>query len=435
MLIPSRRGRQLLGIWALLSVPVAFLPSYVLIWSGLGMFLIVAFLVESLSLWRGPVVHVERILPDRFAVGEKSEVRLHIRHTGKRPITIELFDGIPADADAPALPWQGMIPPDMMLQVCYDVSIPHRGESRFGAIHLRMRGPLTLLWRMRVLASVQIVKVYPNYAPVLRLSLLATEHRQDQMGIVRKSRAGSSRDFHQLRDYRQGDSLAQIDWKSTSRRLQLISRDYQEQRNQQVVFLLDCGRRMRSLDGNLPHFDHCLNALLLVSYIALRQGDHVAVQSFGGTDRWLPPVKGGHAMAMILDHLYDAETSTSPSDFAEATERMMMRFRRRALVIVMTNLRGEDADDMIPALRSLQSRHLVLLASLCEATVRQAVDAPVMDFAAALQHVAARQYMGERQEVLAQLQAHGIQTLDVTADQLAVGLANRYLNIKDAGAW
>lgn len=139
-------------------------------------------------------------------------------------------------------------------------------------------------------------------------------------------------------------------------------------------------------------------------------------------------------MATILDHLYDADTTTSPSDFSEASERLMMRFRRRALVVVMTNLRGEDAEEIIPALRSLQSRHLVLLASLCEATVRQAVDAPATDFAAALQHVAARQYMGERQDILAHLQAHGIMTLDVTADQLAVGLANRYLDIKAAGA-
>jgi hypothetical protein len=128
-----------------------------------------------------------------------------------------------------------------------------------------------LFWRSYRVPLTQQVKVYPNYAPVMRLSLLATEHRQDQMGIVRRARGGSSRDFHQLRDYRQGDSLSQIDWKSTSRRLQLISRDYQEQRNQQIVFLLDSGRRMRSLDGDVPHFDHCLNALLMLSYVALRQ--------------------------------------------------------------------------------------------------------------------------------------------------------------------
>ena len=79
---------------------------------------------------------------------------------------------------------------------------------------------------------------------------------------------------------------------------------------------------MRAIDGELPQFDHCLNALLLVAYVALRQGDHIAVQSFGGEDRWLPPVKGSHAMATVLNHLYDATTSSAPSDFAEAAERL-----------------------------------------------------------------------------------------------------------------
>lgn len=434
MLIPSRLGRRVIWGWAALSVPVAFLPSYEMIWLIVGIVLMMVFIADGVMLFSGPAVDVARSLPDRFAVGEKGEVQLRIRHSGRRPVVMGLFDGIPADAEAAALPWYGAIPPGIVVKMSYDVTIPHRGESIFGSIHFRILGPMRLLWRKHVVDAHQSVRVYPNYAPVLRLSLLATDHRQDQMGIVRKSRAGSSRDFHQLRDYRQGDSLSQIDWKSTSRRLQLISRDFQEQRNQQVVFLLDCGRRMRSLDGALPHFDHCLNALLMVSYVALRQGDHVAVQSFGGTDRWLPAVKGGHAMATILDHLYDADATTSPSDFVEASERIMMRFRRRALVIVMTNLRGEDADEIIPALRSMQQRHLVMLASLCESTVRHAVDQSVADFSAALRHVAARQYLGERHEVLAHLQAGGIITLDVTADQLAVSLANRYLDIKSTGA-
>ena len=403
------------------------------LWVVVGTFIFLCSLIDLLYLWLEKCCTVTRSLPGKFAVGEKGEVKLVISHKSRRNIPLEVYDGIPQGADAPAMPWQGVIPSGKNAQVRYDVTIYERGIAEFTDVHIRVLGPLALWKRKRVVALPGEVKIYPNYAPVLRLSLLATKSRQEQMGIVRKSRAGSSKDFHQLRDYRQGDSLSQIDWKSTSRRLQLISRDYQEQRNQQIVFLLDSGRRMRSIDGDLPHFDHCLNALLLVAYVALRQGDHVAVQSFGGTDQWLAPVRGNHAVATILNHLYDAETTTSPSDFSEAVEKVMMRNRRRALVIVMTNLRGEDSHEIIPALRTLQSRHLVLLASLHEGVVRDALEKPVEDFAMALKHVAARQYMDERREVLATLEAHGIMTMDVTADQLAIGLANRYLDIKAAG--
>ncbi|HEY1123247.1 MAG TPA: DUF58 domain-containing protein, partial [Haloferula sp.] len=290
------------------------------------------------------------------------------------------------------------------------------------------------LWRMRHTAGVaEEVKVYPDYEPVLKFALLAMQARQEQMGIVRKSFAGSSRDFHQLREYREGDPMSQIDWKATSRRVTLISREFQEQRNQTVIFLTDTGRRMRAMDGELPQFDHCLNAMLLLSYVALRQGDQVGVQAFGGTNRWLPPVKGAHSMSVLLNHLFDYQTTPEPSDFAAAAESLLARQKRRALVVVMTNLRGEDSSELIPALRLLRSKHLVMLASLRERSVEDARVKPIDEFSDALRFAAAERYDAERAQVLTTLQGFGILTLDVPAQQFPVALANRYLDIKAAG--
>jgi len=253
------------------------------------------------------------------------------------------------------------------------------------------------------------------------------------MGIVRRARAGASQDFQQLRDYRDGDPLARIDWKASSRRQLLISRSYQEQRNQSVVFLLDTGRRMRALDGGVPQFEHVLNAILLVAHVALRQGDHVAVKSFGGSDRWLPPIKGTHAMPVLLNHLYDYQTTPAPSDFAGAVEQLMGRQRRRSLVILLTNLRGEDGKELIPALQVLKTRHLVLLASMREQVVENAVVDPVHSFSSALKFLAADRYRQERREILANLGARGILTLDSTAGEFAVALANTYVDVKAVG--
>jgi uncharacterized protein (DUF58 family) len=159
------------------------------------------------------------------------------------------------------------------------------------------------------------VKVYPNYEPVCVSPCWPCSTARARWASCAVRAPGSSRDFHQLRDYRDGDPFSQIDWKASSRRQMLISRDYQEQRDQSVVFLLDTGRRMRALDGGMPQFDHVLNAILLVAHVALRQGDQVAVKSFGGTDRWLPPVKGAHAMPVLLNHLYDYQTTPRPAIF------------------------------------------------------------------------------------------------------------------------
>ena len=430
---PTSRLLALAMAWLLLAVIAAVLPWLMLPWLVLGGVGALGVLADAILAHGRKPIGVQRRLPGRFALGEAGEVRLILRNEGRGPAKLELFDGIPPGAVAPALPWAGEVPASREVRVFHPVTLSERGEAVFGPVHVRRFSPMGFWTRKTLHLADETAKVYPNYEPVIRFALLAMQHRESPLGIVRRPRAGSSRDFHQLRDYRDGDPLAQIDWKASSRRQMLISRDYQEQRNQSVVFLLDTGRRMRALDGGLPQFDHILNAILLVSHVALRQGDQVAVKSFGGSDRWLPPVKGSHAMPVLLNHLYDYQTTPAPSDFSGAVEQLMARQRRRSLVILLTNLRGEDGKEMVPALQVLKSRHLVLLASMRERTVEDSISDPVESFSSALKFLAADRYVQERREILATLGALGILTLDSTAQEFAVALANCYFDIKAAG--
>lgn len=430
---PTSRLLTLATAWMLLSMAVVAAPWLSRIWLGIGALAVILALADALWVRVLTPIGIRRRLPGRFALGQAGEVMLTLRNDSPRAAVVEIFDGIPQGSQTETLPWSGEVPPQREIRVFHQVKLLERGEAVFGPLQLRRFSPLGLWTRRTSHLDAATVKVYPNYEPVLRYALLAMQQRESPMGIVRRPRAGSSRDFHQLRDYRDGDPLSQIDWKATSRRQMLISRDFQEQRDQSIVFLLDTGRRMRALDGGVPQFDHVLNAILLVAHVALRQGDQVSVKSFGGTDRWLPPMKGSHAMPVLLNHLYDYRTTSAPSDFAGAVERLMTRQRRRSLVIVLTNLRGEDAKELLPAMQVLNTRHLVLLASMREGVVQEAFSQPVDSFPSALRYLAADRYVQERREVLASLAASGILTLDSTARDFPVALANSYSDIKAAG--
>lgn len=432
-MIPTVRLVLLAVAWTIAGAIVSGFPALIPVWWWIGAAAGIVLLVDAIWLRSLRKMEVERRLPGRFALGEPGEVRLLVRNPGRFPAKIELFDGIPQGGEAPAMPWQGEVPVMREIRVFHPVRLAERGEKVFGFVHIRRWSPLRFWYRQTRHLGDETVKVYPNYEPVLRFALLAMQQRESPMGIVRRPRAGTSRDFHQLRDYRDGDPFSHIDWKASSRRQMLISRDYQEQRDQSIVFLLDTGRRMRAMDGALPQFDHALNALLLVSHIALRQGDQVGIKSFGGTDRWLPPLKGAHAMPVLLNHLYDYQTTSAPSDFAGAVEHLMTRQRRRSLVIVVTNLRGEDGKELTGALSVLRSKHLVLLTSLREKSVEEAAAQPIGDFRDALKYLAAERYRSERKEILVGLEARGVLTLDTSAQEFAVALANRYLDIKAAG--
>jgi len=419
--------------WGVVGLAGSVHPPLAALWVGSGYGLLAVSLVDMLVALSRRTLEVTRTLPGRFALGVEQDVELTLVNRGVEQARVALFDGIPAEAEAEDMPWSGEVPARGYVTIRYPVRLLKRGRLRFRKCQV-LRGSPACLWQTSAwLGAPATTQVYPNYEPVLRFSLLALAHREDQMGIVHRNRQGVSREFHQLRDYHEGDLLAQIDWKATAKRRTLISREYQEQRDQSIVVLVDSGRRMRALDEGLPQFDHCLNAVLLMSFIALRQGDQVGLMSFGGTERWLPPVKGGHAMSIILDHLYDYETTAEPSDFAEAADRLVQRQKRRALVVVLTNLRAEDASALLPPLRLLQKQHLVMVASLQEESVRRILRHPVETHDDALLYGATQRYVEERTDLLEHLRSQGVLIVDEAARLLPVALTNAYLDAKHAG--
>ena len=418
---------MLIGVLASLWEP-AVLP-----WQLAGMALAIAAIGDALWVWTQKRISASRTLPGRFALGIEQNIELRLSNPGRMPVHLSCYDGIPSTVESPHLPWKGTVPAGGYTVIRYAAKAFQRGQAAFGRSHIRHSSPLRLWERAYLAGSPAETRVYPNYEPVVRYTLLAVSQRESQLGIVAKNRAGQSREFHQLREYKDGDILSQVDWKATARRGHLISRQYREQRDQTIILLLDCGRRMRAMDGESTQFDHCLNASLLLSYIALRQGDNVGAMGFGGTDRWLPPVKGQHSMTHLLNHLYNYECTPASSDFAEAAERIMARQRRRALVVLLTNLRGEEGEHLIAPLRMLSRRHLLVVANLRERSVMERLKEPARNFADALFAAAGYGYLAERAALLATLRELKIMTVDESAQQLAGALASTYLDVKQRG--
>lgn len=432
-MIPTNRLLAGFLVWVILGGLCLIFPWLEWGWYAYVIGLLLVVLVDLLWVYFLPMVEIERNRPKRFAMGQVAEVGLIIRNGAKRDQWLEVYEGLPEYGVAEGLPWAGVVPGLQEIQVIYPLRIMERGDSVFFDVYAWLLSPMRLWQRGKRYRMQEVVKVYPNYEPVIRYSLLAMQQRENRMGIVRKPRSGASREFHQLREYHEGDPLSQIDWKATSRRQALVSRAYQEQRNQSVIFLIDSGMRMRALEGDCSQFDHALNSVLLLSHIALRQGDQVGIQSFGGVNRWLPPVKGEHSMTTILNHVYDYQSTAAPSDFGLAVEQFMVKQRRRSMVVLLTNLRGEDGKELLPALQVLRQKHFVVVASLRESSVKEVLDRSVHDKQQAFKYLAVQQYLRERSEIVSVLRSMGVLTIESEADQLPVTLANAYMDIKASG--
>jgi uncharacterized protein (DUF58 family) len=440
MLIPSRRLLAAITIALLLAIAASFVSPNELWWVLAASGLAIVAAVDAIRLARMVSPTATRSVPTSLALGLEHEVSVRLTHTNKTSLTVECHDHHPADFTITGLPRTLRIDTDTWASFQYAARPTARGDHVFEPLEIRLHSPLGLWQQRRRVGSSSPVRVYPNFAAITKFALLATDNRLSQIGVLLRRRRGEGLDFHQLREYRRGDALRQIDWKASSRVSKLISREYQDERNQQVVFLLDCGRRMGAQDGALSHFDHMLNAALLLSYVSLRQGDAVGLLTMGHQttgsftpERFLAPRKSPATVNVILNRVFDLQPTLASSDYYAGALELMKRVNKRALIVVLSNLRDEDDDDLISALKLMRSRHLVLFASLREQILGGTLNRPVERFDQALTHLATAEYLRQRERAFAKIAQAGAIMLDVEPDRLAVQLVNRYLEVKRSG--
>jgi uncharacterized protein (DUF58 family) len=375
----------------------------------------------------------KRILPRSLSLHRWTQVGFQFNSIPASCDGALLFDEMPVRGEADGLPIRLQANDEGIIRFDYRFRPMQRGDAHFRKPFLVSHSPMGL-WRFSArFGEEDQVRVYPNFGAAGRMGALDTESAAAQTGMRRRQRRGEGLEFHQLREYREGDSSRQVDWKATARRQTLISREFEDERDQRVVFLLDCSRRMRARDGDLSHFDHSLNAMVLLAHVALRAGDSVGLLSFGRQRRWLPGKKGVGTVNRLLNTVYDLETSTTASDFVDAASELSLRQPRRALVVLITNLRPEDQEDLVAGVELMRRRHLVMVANLRESKLDDVLRTPAQEFPDALRQVGAWQHAIERAEVVRRLNRKGVLTLDVTPDELSRELVHRYNAIKRAG--
>jgi len=433
MLIPSTRLLWLAGALLAAAVLASVLPALLPAWLGVAAIAAAVAAIDAFAARRIAAPAAKRLVPGSLALGVRHEVGLRFANPVDAPLTLDVHDHVPAGAEAEGLPQRVTVPGNGWAEVRYAIRPVARGDLAFGHVEVRLASRAGLWHVRRRIGENALVRVYPNFAALTKFALLATDNRLSQLGILQRRRRGEGLDFHQLRDYREGDTPRQVDWKATARMGKVISREYQDERDQQIVLLIDCGRRMAAQDAALSHFDYVLNAALLLAYVSVRQGDAVGFLTMSGTERWFAPRKSSATVSAILNRVYDLRPTLHTTDYYGAALSLMKHLRKRALVVMLSNLRDEDDDTLAPALSLLQSRHLVLFASLREAILSRALAARVTDFERALTHAAAAEYLQKRELAFRRLERGGAVCLDVEPDQLPVALVNRYLDIKRSG--
>ena len=443
MILPTRRA-----LWSGAAVSLLGIVGFRVPWALDAM--LVADLALVLGVWLDatraarPGSHaltIEREAPPAFSLGRTGEVayrwvnrsrhRLRLRAREIRP---DLLGGLQAPrlvAVAAGGEFRERLP----------VEPVRRGRARGdadaggGAFVIDSRGPLGLGLRRGWVALPWDVVVYPPLVSIRLRASVAQARRRREPGMTPVRRLGEGRLFESLREWVPGDDVRQIDWKATARRGKVIARQYEAERRQQVLLVLDTGRLLTAEIAGVARLDYVVQAALELAYAAVQHDDNVGVMAFAdGVQHFVPPERGRHGLKRVLDVLAVVEPKLVEPDYPGAFRYLAVRNRKRALTVLFTDVIDRFASEALVAnVASLRPRHLPLAVTLRNPELDAVAALGPAEPRDAFRKAAAEELLHARDEALTHMRRAGVLVLDVAPDRAAHAVVAKYLDLKRRG--
>lgn len=359
-------------------------------------------------------------------------VELTVVNHARRSFVVLIRDGVPEELNPQPGRFRRRIARRGRATLPYVLRASRRGAFTLRTVHLRVRSRLGLWQRQLDCPAETAIHVYPDMKQLGQYALLARTNRLSLLGVRHTRRVGQDHEFERLRDYTLDDNYKHIDWRSTARRQKLTVKQFQASQSQRTIFLIDCGRMMTNTAAGLSLLDHGLNAMLMLSYVALRQGDSVGMISFSDEiHSFVPPRGGMDQMNRLLHASFDRFPHLTESRYDQAFRYLASHCRKRSLVVLITNVIDEvNANQLERYLTNLVGRHLPLGVLLRDRQLFDAVDVEHPPEPQLWSAAAAAEILTWRHQVLKDLQSKGVLALDVFPESMTAPLVNQYLEVK-----
>jgi len=412
--------------WALDAMLLADAALVALVWLDAGLAVTVD--QDGLLVWREPlpalsVGHAGEVAY-RWSNGGPRRARLRVREV--RP---DLLGGVqPARALS--------VPADSDRREALSVVPLRRGREESGGFVVDSFGPLGLGRRRATVGLPWEVIVYPPLVSIrLRASVAQAQRRRDA-GMKAIRELGEGRLFESLREWVPGDDIRHIDWKATARRRKVITRQYEAERRQQVLLVLDLGRLMTAeIAGGVARLDFVVQAALELAYAAAQHDDDVGIMTFAdGVQHFVAPQRGRSGVRQVLDVLAVVEPKLVEPDYPGAFRYLAARNRKRALTVLFTDVIDRFASDALVAnVASLRPRHIPLAVTLRNPELDAVAAMRPTEPRDAYRKAAAEELLHAREEALGHMRRAGVVVIDVTPQRAAQAVVSKYIDLKRRG--
>jgi uncharacterized protein (DUF58 family) len=423
LITPSARAILLAAGAAVPAFAIAVaLPAY---WyAGLiaVVFVLALTIVDALALVPAPLMPVSVHGPHSASVGQSITLEVVTGAVARAEVRLEPDARLIADP-APAALRRG--------RQSFAFDAVRRGISPVGAVWLRWAGPFGMVWRQRRVAIDHDIAIVPDIRPV-RAEAMRLFRRDLPAGETIQLDKGAGAEFQALAAFRPGMDHRAIDWKHSARHGALIVREFQIERNNDIVFAIDGGRLMCDPVGGLPKVDRAVTAALTAAFVALKLGDKISLFAFDSRPRITSgTVSGAASFGMFQQLAAKIDYSAEETNFTLALTTLGARLVRRSLLLIFTDFADPtSAELMLRSIGRLAERHLILFVLMRDVELDDMAGAAPAVIADVSRTIIAASLLRERRIVIARLQRLGVHVIEAPHEQLGTALINGYLDLK-----
>jgi uncharacterized protein (DUF58 family) len=380
-------------------------------------------------------IGVERSLPAVLTIDQLGEVRWRVTNPTRHRLHVAVADELAPSLHASIRRASMSVPASGAATVRTPIRPVRRGRFTPREIVVRVEGPLGLTARQRRRLLPATLRVYPPFRSKDEAELRINRARVLEVGLRSAQGRGGGTEFESLREYSADDEFRRVDWSATARAGKPIVRTYRAERNQTVIVLLDNGRIMAGRVEDVPRVEHAMDATMMLATVATRLGDRCGLMVFDAKVRTvLAPSKARSQVGRVTESLFDLEPQLVETDYRSAFAEASVRFRRRAMLVLLTELNEQAAEEyLVPALPLIARSHLIVVGAVRDPEVERWAAAPTTDAESAYRRAAAIAALAERARLSARMRSLGVTVVDAAPGRLSGDLADTYLRLKATG--
>jgi len=169
---------------------------------------------------------------------------------------------------------------------------------------------------------------------------------------------GHGIEFSEIRDYRPGDDIRAIDWKVTARFNHPYIKEFIEERDLQIYFIIDLSES-GSFGTNISKKQKAIEIISSLMFAALRNNDRIGVFLItDGVEKFIPAKKGRKHLLQALNLIVSFSPKSLKTDLKNSLVQISKIIKRKSVLFVISDF--IDESEFLKPLKILRKKHDII---------------------------------------------------------------------------